>query len=274
MHEPDAAEHGVVVVRLGSLATDLSPWRDRVASEIAELRRRGRPVVVVHGGGARVDAALAQLGKRPAFVEGRAAPDAASFQAAEMAALAAGKDLASAVQRFGANALGLSGRDAGVVAARPAHGSAGEVATVRASPLRELLADGFLPILAAIGADDRGGGVLLKPDDAAARIAAALGASLLVILDLDDGVEVHGKRAAVLGSARAALLVNQGEVAGPLAATLAACARAVEQGVGGARIVDVRLPAGLLRAAAGEDVGTLVVAQDVRAAARAAMGSA
>lgn len=273
MQAPPPGLREGIVVRLGPFATEFASWRERVASELVELQARGQKLVVVHSGGPRVDELLARLGKRPSFHEGHAVVDPDTFHVTEMVANAVGKDIVAAIQKHGGRALGISGRDAALLLARraPGLGATGEVASADASGLRELLEDGFVAVVTAIGTDEEGGGVLLRADDAAAEIAEALRAQALVILDTDNGVWVHGQRMAQLGSKRADLLVAQQAVHAGLAATLVECAHAVEHGVGQARIVDVRQPGALVQAAdPAADVGTLIRAQSQLEAVQAA----
>jgi acetylglutamate kinase len=249
-----------LVVRWGAMAIDLPTWRDRAAAELASLHATGKHIVVVHAGGARVDEMLARLGARPAFERGHARASAEAFQVAEMAADAAGKDIAAALQRHGPRALGLSGRDAGLLRARRAGKVAlGEVEGVHTDSLRALLEDGFLPVLTAIGASG-GEGVLLRAEDAAVAVAVALQPSALVLLGTEDGIAPHGQRVPKLGSHEAQILLAQGALAPSAADALRVCVRAVEQGVAHARVVDVREAGALARAPdPAQDVGTLVI---------------
>lgn len=267
-----SAPPGIIVVRLGALATDLGPWRDRVAAEVVQLQRAGHQVVLVHAGGPRVDELLARLDARPAVVEGRSQPDDASFAVIEMAASAVGKDVAAAVQRHGGRALGLTGRDAGMLQARrrAGQGALGDVAEVRVEGLRDLLADGFVVTVAALGTTAEGAGVVLSADGTAAALGAALQADEVLFLGLYDGVMVHGQRVPVLGSHRARLLLGTGEADAVQAPTLGACLQALDGGAKRARIADVRQPGVVAAAGASEPPGTLVVAQGMAEAVRAA----
>jgi acetylglutamate kinase len=260
MHDP--AGPGLLVVRVGPLATDVGPWRDRVAAEVARLQHAGWQVVVVHRGGARVDALTARLGERPAYNYGKPAPDEAMFAAAEMAASAVGKELAAAIQQHGARAIGLSGRDAGILQGEG----------VAADGLRALLADGFVVVLASLARGPRGDGLLRHPDDAAADLAGALRADELLLLGLHDGLEVHGQRARALGSQRARIVLSQAGVAPEAAQELAACIRAVEAGAKRARVADVRIPGALAAVLEPAPLpGTVVRAEGALEALRAAL---
>ncbi len=220
----DAA--AVHVVKVGGAAIDAGPaatalW-SALAARHAALRARGGGLVLVHGGGAAVDRRLAALGRSPRRVGGLrvTSPADAEEVVATIGGLVAGR-LAAALAAAGAAPVRLDLADGGTLSlACPDPDGLGRVGRpVGGDPrlLRSLLAGGWLPAIACVGRD--GDGFLnVNADDAAAAVAAVLGAAELVLLTdvagVRDGVGGGGDVIATLDAGRAAALEASGVVAG------------------------------------------------------------
>ncbi len=189
-----------VVIKLGGRALEATAPA-ALAAELAPLSGR---VLLVHGGGAEVSAWCRRAGLEPRFADGLRVTDAATLEIA-VAVLAglANKRLVAGLAANGAPAIGVSAADGGiaqVVLHEDARlGRVGRILKLNAEPLRALLAAGFMPVLASIGAD---GETLLNlnADDLAGAVAAALGSPALVLLSDTPGVAIDG--AFVLASSR------------------------------------------------------------------------
>ncbi len=204
--------------------------------------------VIVHGGGDQISALQRMRGEEPVFVGGRRVTTDTALELVRMVLSGlANKQLVSALTAAGAPAVGISGEDASLLRAEPidmaTFGHSGTPVGVEPALIHTLLAAGFLPVISPVAANvDRsiGGALNVNGDDAAAAIAAALGAAELFLMADVPGVLDRDKqlvRALSLADARA--LVATGVAAGGMAAKLDACAQALEGGVARVRIGDL-----------------------------------
>jgi acetylglutamate kinase len=169
---------------------------DPVLDELAQLARAGTQVVLVHGGGPQIDAALREKGIAEERIEGLRVTSAAARDVVEAVLCGSvNKDLVRGLFARGARAFGFSGQDGALLRARPMHvpggdlGFVGEPAGVDATLLRGLLGLGLLPVIAPLGLDPAAGVALnLNADTAAGAIAAALEADAYVVLTNVAGV--------------------------------------------------------------------------------------
>lgn len=204
-------------------------------------------LVIVHGGGDEVSALQRALGLEPAFVGGRRVTGERDIDVVRMALSgAANKRLVARLVGAGAPALGLSGEDAGLIAAQPLDGGAlgrvGTPARVDAHLLRHLLAGGLLPVVSPVSRDARrtdGAALNVNGDDAAAAIAAALAAEELLLVADVPGVLVAGAPSAALDADDVRALIADGTAAGGMAAKLEAGLAALHAGVERVRIGDL-----------------------------------
>ncbi|WP_164491836.1 acetylglutamate kinase [Staphylospora marina] len=179
-----------VVVKLGGHAMDR--MESRFLEQIARLHAEGTPLVVVHGGGPRLSEFLRERGIVPRFVDGRRVTDEQTLEAARM--VLAGdinKRLVSTLLMAGIPAIGLSGVDLSLLRVKPADarlGFVGEVEEVNREALRSMLADGWVPVIASVGADQQGRHYNINADEAAAALAESISAKRLVLVTDVDGI--------------------------------------------------------------------------------------
>lgn len=211
-------------------------WGDRPGS-----------LCVVHGGGDEVSALQTRLGAQPAFHGGRRVTSPDDLEVVRMVLSGTvNKRLVAALLDEGARAVGVSGEDGGLLQASLASdgtlGRVGSPARVDTSLLRTLLGDGWLPVISPLARalDGEGGGLNVNGDDAAAAIAAALGATELLLLADVAGVLVDGAVIASLDAGDAAALIADGTAGGGMVAKLEAATKALAGGVGRVRIGDLR----------------------------------
>ena len=200
-------------------------------------------LVVVHGGGDEVSRLQRLTGGEPAFVGGRRVTSEGDLETLRMALSgSANKRLVSALVSLGVPAVGLSGEDDGMLEATPddpALGFAGRPTKAQPELLALLLGAGWMPVLSPVGRDAaRGGAINVNGDDAAAAIAAALGAAELLLVADVAGVLVDGAPVSRLTTAEASALVRQGTAGGGMAAKLEAASAALAAGVAQVRICD------------------------------------
>ena len=250
----------ILVVKLGG--TTIAE-QDHVLAEVAAIARR-RPVVVVHGGGRRLTEWLDRMGVVTRFDGGLRVTDAASLEVA-MAVLRGviNSELVGALRQHGADAVGLSGVDGGVLIAErlPEVGLVAHVVGVRRDLIDSLLVAGQVPVIAPLARDE--GGVIcnVNADDVAAGLGAALGSRQTVLLtDVDGVLDASGRRLPHLEADEVASLIGSGVIAGGMVPKVRAAVAAISAPGSEAVIADGSAPGALGRALSDPTFGTRVSA--------------
>ena len=260
----------ILVVKLGG--TTLAD-QAHVLEDVAGVARR-RPVVLVHGGGRRITEWLDRLGVKTRFEGGLRVTDQASLEVA--AAVLRGvvnSELVSALRDLGVDAVGLSGVDGGLLVAErvPDVGLVATVVGLRRDLLDAILVTGQVPVVAPLARDETGIVCNVNADDAAAGIAAGLGARQLVLLTDVDGIrDADGDRLDTITSEEAEALVADGTIAGGMVPKVRAALAALTWEDTEAVIADSAAPHALERALSDPRFGTRVRATAAVAHAGAA----
>ena len=250
----------ILVVKLGG--TTLADQR-QVLDEIALVARR-RPIVVVHGGGKRMTEWLERLGVSTRFEGGLRITDPAALEVA--AAVLRGvvnSELVAALRDLGVDAVGLSGVDGGLLVAErvPELGLVAHVVGLRRDLLDALLVADQVPVVAPLARDERGIVCNVNADDAAAGIAAGLGARQLVLLTDVDGVrDASGQRLDSLTIGEAEALIDGGVIGGGMVPKVRAALSAVTWPGSEAIIADAGAEGALTRALEDRTFGTRLTA--------------
>jgi acetylglutamate kinase len=182
----------VRVYKLGGPALE---DRGLIGALAAELRGSGARVAVVHGGGRNVERTLRALGIESKFVDGRRETSPAAMEVVEMVLSGeVNKAVAAGLTEHGLAAVGISGRDGGLLRARPVPGlgRVGTPETVDPRPVVALWDSGLVPVVSPVSAGPGGVSLNVNADEAACALARALGARSLVYLSDVDGVQVRG----------------------------------------------------------------------------------
>jgi acetylglutamate kinase len=251
----------VVVVKLGG--TTLADQR-QVLTEVATLARR-RPVVLVHGGGKRMTDWLERLGVTTRFEHGLRVTDPEALEVA--AAVLRGvvnSELVAELHRLGCDAVGLSGVDGGLLIGErlPDVGLVATVVGVRRELLDSLLVAGQVPVVAPLARDGDGIVCNVNADDAAAGLAAGLGARQLVLMTDVDGVrDADGRRLDALTPEQAEALIADGTIVGGMVPKVRAALAALAWEDTEAIIADSAAPSALERALGDPTFGTRVSAR-------------
>lgn len=259
----------ILVVKLGG--TTIAD-QAHVLSDVAAVARR-RPVVLVHGGGKRITEWLDRLGVQSTFRGGLRVTDAASLEVA--AAVLRGvvnSELVSALRDRGVDAVGLSGVDGGLLVAErvPDVGLVATVIGLRRDLLDAILVGGQVPVVAPLARDEQGVVCNVNADDAAAGIAAGLGARQLVLLTDVDGIRAaDGTRLTSVTAEEAEALIAAGTIAGGMVPKVRAALTALTWQGTEAVIADSAAPNALQRALGDPDFGTRVRAARLPAGAGA-----
>ncbi|WP_298669222.1 acetylglutamate kinase [uncultured Sphingomonas sp.] len=252
------------VVKYGGHAMgDPEAQRD-FAEDVVLLKAVGINPVVVHGGGPQIGAMLKRLGVESRFVDGLRVTDAETAQVAEMVlAGSINKEIVSWITRAGGRAVGISGKDAGLVQAEKVGrskpdplqgiernvdlGFVGEPVAVDRRLIDSLVRDGIIPVIAPVAAGADGHTYNINADTMAGAIAAALGASRFFLLtDVAGVLDKQGALMTDLTPADIARLRTDGTISGGMIPKLETCVAAVEAGVDAAVVLDGRVPHGML----------------------------
>jgi len=176
----------VVVVKYGGNAMVDPALAGQFAEDVVLLRAVGLRPVVVHGGGPQISDLMARLGKEPEFRDGLRVTDAETVDIARMVLVGkVNRDLVASINVHGPLAVGLSGEDAGLIAAtarNPELGYVGDVSTVNPAIVERLLAEDLIPVVSTIGSGPGGQAYNINADTVAGAIAEALGAEKVIYL--------------------------------------------------------------------------------------------
>ena len=263
------AEGRTVVVKYGGAAIGAQAQGDTTLQDAAALRQAGVRVVLVHGGGKHITALLDKLQVPTRFVDGYRVTDEAVLEAAELALSAqVNKAIVQRLAGLEVSAVGISGKDGGLITAAvkdPALGRVGSVTRVDPKVLDTLLDAGFLPVVSPIALGEDAGGLNCNADDAARAVAEAMGADKLIFLTDVGGILIdsHNAKTAVdrMDARRAEELLAAGLIAGGMVPKVRGCVHAVRAGVGEVSILDGRVEHALLLDALGQRVqGTTITA--------------
>jgi len=248
-----------IVVKYGGHAMIDENLKKSVIQDIVLMELVGMNPVVVHGGGPEISRLMKKMGVTPRFVEGQRVTDAETLELAEM--VLAGKlngEIVNRINQTGGRAVGLSGKDAGLIIARKLAsqedrediGFVGEVAGIHPEILLLLDENQFIPVISPIGVDEKGQTYNINADSVAAEIAGALRAAKLVYLTDVKGVCTNPlDESTVISSLRATEvedLINSGVIAGGMIPKCRGCKQALASGVQKTHILDGRIPHSLL----------------------------
>jgi acetylglutamate kinase len=252
------------VVKYGGAAMGDASLADDFARDIVLLKQVGINPVVVHGGGPQIGAMLERLKIKSSFIDGLRVTDKATVEIVEMVLSGSiNKEIVSAINAAGGNAIGLSGKDARLIEARKLKrrrrdpgsniekvldlGFVGEPTRVNASVLETLAAGEVIPVIAPIGQGNRGETLNINADTAAGAIAGALGASkLLMLTDVPGVLDKAGKLITTLTPTEAKRLIRNGTVSGGMIPKVETCLYAIAGGCAAAHILDGRVSHALL----------------------------
>ena len=259
----------IIVVKYGGNAMLNEELKSAVMNDIVLLSLIGIRVVLVHGGGPEITETLKAMGKTSTFVEGRRVTDEETAGVVQM--VLAGKINKSLVNRIGAiggKAIGLCGLDGRMIRAEALDmdrwGYVVNITQVDPQPVLDVLAMGYIPVVATVGYDDAGNVYNINADTAASRLAGVLKAECLISLtdiagimrDKDDPASLIHR----LHVSEAPQLVHEGVISGGMIPKVECCIEAIRRGVKKVFIIDGRVPhAILMEILTDEGIGTMFV---------------
>ena len=246
----------IIVVKYGGSAMIDETLKKRVIEDVTLLKLVGFKPIIVHGGGKEISRWMEKTGKQPTFVNGLRVTDEETMEVAEMVLGKVNKGLVQLVESLGVRAIGLSGKDGGLLRAQKKFsdgkdiGFVGEVTSVDANVLLDLLEKDFLPIICPIGLGEDYQTYNINADDAAYSIAKAVHAEKLAFLSDIEGVyrdyEDKSSLITALTVDQANELIESGAISGGMIPKLQNCVGAIENGVSRVHILDGRIPHCLL----------------------------
>ena len=246
----------VIVVKYGGSAMVDENLKKRVIEDVTLLKLVGFKPIIVHGGGKEISRWVSKVGMEPKFINGLRVTDEPTMELAEMVLGKVNKELVQMVESLGVRAIGLSGKDGGLLNVTKKYsngediGYVGEIQKVNADILWDLLYKVFLPIVCPIGLDDSFHTYNINADDAACAIAKAMHAEKLAFLTDMEGVYKDPSDPSTLISELwvkdAEKLMETGCIGGGMLPKLHSCIDAIENGVSRVHILDGRIPHCLL----------------------------
>jgi acetylglutamate kinase len=256
-----------LVVKYGGNAMGDDDMIDSFARDIVLMKAVGMHPVVVHGGGPQIGKHLEKLGKKSEFVEGMRVTDAETMDVVEM--MLGGlvnKAVVNAIARQGGRAVGLTGKDGGLIRARKLLikgrdiGQVGEVEAIDPRVVRHLEGGGFIPVIAPVGVGADGTAYNINADLVAGKLASVLQAEKLMLLTNVPGLmDKQGQVLTGLTVTQVEALIADGTVHGGMLPKVDCALDAVRSGVKNSVIIDGRLEhAVLLELFTDQGIGTLI----------------
>lgn len=246
----------IIVVKYGGSAMSNEELQRNVIKDVTLLKLVGFKPIIVHGGGKAISNWVSKVGKQAEFVNGLRVTDSETMEIAEMVLSRVNKQLVTMVQELGVKAIGISGKDSGLLHVQKKYsdgkdiGYVGDVDKVDPKILYDLLEEDYLPIIAPTGLDDYFDTFNINADDAACAIAKAVHADKLVFLTDIEGLyrDINDKSSFIsrITCSEADELIKSGTVGGGMLPKLGNCTSAVREGVKSVHILDGRIPHCLL----------------------------
>ena len=245
-----------IVIKYGGHAMVDEQLKQNFARDITLLKFIGLNPVVVHGGGPQINSVLDQMGIRPQFVRGMRLTDERTMDVVEMVLGGkVNKAIVHQINQQGGKAIGLSGKDGGLIQAKKLQivdqpdrnkppeiidpGLVGEVTYINSDMIDKLTQQGFIPIIAPVGAGPAGETFNINADLVACRIAMALKAGRLVLLtDVDGVLDADGRLISSITAAQIKAMIDDQRISGGMIPKIEFALEAIENGVEKVQIIN------------------------------------
>ncbi len=254
--------HGkTMVIKYGGNAMTDPELQADFAEDVVLLKLVGMNPVVVHGGGPQIEAALSRLGKKGEFIQGMRVTDAETMEVVEwVLAGEVQQDIVGLINQAGGKAVGLTGRDGGLIRAQKLKmvdhadptkehdvGQVGDIVAIDPSVVKALQDDQFIPVISPIGFGEDNESYNINADVVASKLATVLQAEKLVLLTNTKGVlDKSGKLLTDLTAREIDELFADGTISGGMLPKIAGALDAAKSGVNSVHIIDGRVPHALL----------------------------
>jgi len=269
-----------IVIKYGGNAMTDEALKQGFARDVVLLKLVGMNPVIVHGGGPQINDLLKRVGKQGEFIQGMRVTDRETMDVVEMVlGGAVNKEIVNLINQNGGKAVGLTGKDGGMIRAKRLKvkntekageyidiGQVGEVVKIDPELVTLLDSRDFIPVIAPIGVGDDGEAYNINADLVAGKLAETLKAEKLILLTNTTGVlDKEGKLLTGLTAARVDELIADGTISGGMIPKISTALEAVKNGVRASHIIDGRVEhALLLEVLTDEGVGTVIRANETR----------
>jgi acetylglutamate kinase len=265
------------VIKYGGAAQVEDELKNSFAQDLVLMNFIGIKPIVVHGGGPRISETMKKMGKEPSFIQGQRVTDQETMDIVEMVLGGLiNKEIVALINRHGGKAVGLSGKDGGLIKAKKKLlkkaidageeeiidiGLVGEVDSVDPEILNCIEKGGFVPVISPIGVGSKGEALNINADYVASAIASSLKAEKFILLTDVPGIsDKKGTVISTISKKAIKKLVDNGTISGGMLPKVQACSRAIDAGVRKTHIVDGRIPhCLLLEIFTKEGIGTEIV---------------
>lgn len=247
-----------VVIKYGGNAMNSPEIIKTILQDVAALKAVGVYPIVVHGGGPEINAMLARVGKKSEFINGLRVTDAETMDIVQMVLCGkVNKNICSLLGSMGVRAVGLSGKDGGLIKVRKKppvdgvdYGFVGEITSIDAGMIEDLCLEDYVPVIASIGTDMSGNSYNINADTAAGEVGAAIGAHKLIYLTDIDGIRSNpSDPSTLLPEVRVAdveRMIENGTISGGMIPKVRGCVTAVKKGIKHVNIVCGTIPHSIL----------------------------
>ena len=271
----------VIVIKYGGNAMSDETLKDGFARDVVLMKLVGMQPVVIHGGGPQIGETLNKLGKKSKFIEGMRVTDNETMDIVEtVLGGVINKEIVTLINHFGGNAVGLCGRDGGLIEAKKMIvekdnpefdvpeiidlGHVGDVHNIDKSVIEEIIKDDSIPVIAPVGTDKSGQSYNINADLVAGKVAEILEAEKLIMLTNTKGLlDENGKVLTGVSVEEVDKLISDGIIHGGMLPKIRSALNAVHGGIQTSHIIDGRVQhAVLLEILTDEGVGTLIHRQN------------
>ena len=271
----------VIVIKYGGNAMSDETLKEGFARDVVLMKLVGMQPVVIHGGGPQIGETLNKLGKKSTFIEGMRVTDNETMDIVEMVLGGViNKEIVTLINHFGGNAVGLCGREGGLIEAKKMIveknnpefdvpeiidlGHVGDVHNIDKSVIEEIIKDDSIPVIAPVGTDKSGQSYNINADLVAGKVAEILEAEKLIMLTNTKGLlDENGKVLTGVSVEEVDKLISDGIIHGGMLPKIRSALNAVHGGIQTSHIIDGRVKhAVLLEILTDEGVGTLIHRQN------------
>ncbi|MEW5803157.1 MAG: acetylglutamate kinase [bacterium] len=247
------------VIKYGGAAQTEASLKDSFAQDIVLLNYIGINTVIVHGGGPRISETMKKMGKVPNFIHGHRVTDGETIDIVEMVLGGlVNKEIITLINRHGGKAVGLTGKDGGLIGADKKVirqispdtgldeiidlGHVGQIKRVNPEVIVNLKQNGFIPVVAPVGVSDDGQTLNINADDMASSLASAVKAEKLILLtDVPGILDQEGKIISSVRKEEVEKFIQDGTISGGMIPKIRACVEAARNAVKKIHIVDGRI---------------------------------
>lgn len=254
-----------IVIKYGGSAQINPELKEKFAQDLILLDLIGIKTVVVHGGGKRINELLEKLDIKSEFLDGLRVTSDEAMEVVEMVLSGnINKEITTLLNHHGAKAIGITGKDANLIKAKPLnkgkYGRVGEIVKVKRKVLKKLIDDKFIPVIAPIATDENRGGLNINADLCASKISSSIKAKKIFFLTDTKGIlDKEGNLISKLTIKEVEKLKKDGTITGGMLPKVDACLEALQGGVEHAHIIDGRIEQSiLLELFTDEGIGTII----------------